>query len=191
MTLTHKRRSTFSAPFTRRLTSLVEDEESLVGRVKYDQGLRSNSTSRNSSPFDASRYEKYSRSNLGSKSSSPYDPIHYQLHDQPKDSAERMAYIHWALRDTFQPVHSRYRSHQNIPTARPNHIRQSSPGPGPERGPYDTLTSHSRENSLCPGYHRTSPSHSWHSSMDSSGRRSRYDLHHGELQDMGRGGLQL
>jgi hypothetical protein len=159
--------------------------------VKYDQDLRSNRVSRNSSPFDATRHEKGNRIIVGSRASSPYDPTRYQSQDQPEDPAESMVSFHPTLRDTFKPVHDRHSNYQNLPATRPNHSRQSSLGPGPQRGRYDTLTSHSRESSLGPGYHRTSPNHSRHSSVDTSGRRSRYDLHVGVDEEMGHSGLQL
>lgn len=186
MTLTQKRRNTFSIPNTRRSTSPAGDEENLVGRGRYEQAVRSNPVSRNASPFDTSRFEKGSRSRVGSQASSPYDSARCNLYDQPEDLEE----IHPALRDnTFPIIYNHHSSHQNLSAARTGRSRQSSLGPGPQRGRYNTLVSHSRENSLGPGLPRISPSHSQQSSVGRSGGRSRYDVHE-ENEELGHGGLQ-
>lgn len=185
-TLTQKRRNTFSTPNTRRPTSPAEDEENMVSRGRYEQAMRSKPASRNASPFDISYFEKGNRSRVGSRASSPYDPACYNLYDQPEDLEE----IHPALRDnTFPIIHSHHSSHQNLSAARTSRSRQISLGPGPQRGRYDTLVSHSRENSLGPGFPRISPSHSRQSSVDRCGGRIRYDLHD-ENEELGHGGLQ-
>lgn len=190
MTLTQKRRSTISSSNTRRSASPAEDEENLVGRGRQGQGFKSNPVSRTSSPFDASRYEKGSKSNVGSRASSPYDSTRFPLYDQPEDHDDSIAPVHPALRDnTFKLSHSRHSSYQNLSAAQPTRSRHSSFGPGPQRGRYDTLNSHSRESSPVPGFQRDSPRHSRHSSVDPSGRRGRYDMHD-EYEEMAYGGLQ-
>ncbi|TID24474.1 hypothetical protein E2P81_ATG02780 [Venturia nashicola] len=183
VTITHKRRNTFSTANTRRSTSPADEEQHLVGRDRYEQATRSNPASRNGSPFDASRFEKGNRSRLGSRASSPYGSSRYALYDQPEDLEE----IHPALRDnTFPVLHSH---HSSISAGHKSRSRQNSLGPGTQRGRYDTLASHSRENSLGPGFPRISPSHSRHSSVDRFGGRVRYDVRD-ENEDLGRGGLQ-
>lgn len=165
MTLTRKRRDTFSTHNTRRSTSQADEEENLVGRGRYEHAMRSNTGSRNASPFDTSRFEKGSRTRVGSRASSPYDASRYNLYDQPEDLQE----VHPALRDnTFPVIHSH---HSSLSAAHTSRSRQSSLGPGAQRGRYDALTSRSRENSLGSGFPRVSPSQSRHSSVDRSGGR--------------------
>ncbi|KAE9966283.1 hypothetical protein BLS_007116 [Venturia inaequalis] len=183
MTVTHKSRNTFSTPNTHHSTSLADEEQQLVGRGRYEQALRSHPASRNGSPFDASRFEKGSRSRVGSRASSPYDSSRYNLYDQPRDLQE----VHPALREnTFPILHSH---HSSVSAGHKSRSRQSSLGPGGQRGRYDTLASHSRENSLGPGFPRISPVHSRQSSADRNGGRVRYDVHD-ENEEMGCGGLQ-
>lgn len=183
MTLTHKRRNTFSTPHTRRSTSPADEEQYLFGRGRYEPAMRSNLASRNGSPFDASRSERGSRIGVGSRDSSPYDASHYNLYDQPEDLEQ----VHSALRDnTFPIIHSLHRS---LSAGHKNRSRQGSRGPGAQRGRYDTPASHSRENSLGLGFPSISPSHSRRNSMDRSVGRVRYEIHD-EHEELGRGELR-